>query len=1137
MIVKKIYKTLFIAVFIISFSSFYAVGQSSVLASGNWYKVGIEENGIYQLTYQDLIDMGFDVDHIDPSKIQIFGNTEGVLPEANNIEVPTALIENAIYVSGEEDGHFDSSDYIAFYAMGPNQWEYINHLDLFKYHSHPYANKNYYYITIGESDGLRIESISSLDEHPLKTIHTFRDYQVHEENLVNLVKSGRKWFGESFDEQGELTLSFNFPNRVKDQAVEYGIYAAGHSSEISKIYIQTLGSELQELTIPVSVGENTLAKEAETYNSFITSSNEVSVDLSYNQPNPSDNAWLDYLEISATRELKIFGHQMNFNYTVYNNFNGVYEFDLSNANENTRIWNVTDPYEVKNISDFDLISDTIKFKMEFNSTQIFIAFDEEGFLHPELIGKVENQDLKGLEPFDYAIVTVDEFLSEADRLALFHETTDHLRCVVVTTEQIYNEFSSGKQDPTAIRNFIRYHYNKNENISDKPKYLLLFGDASYDYKDVLPENTNVVPVYQSEGSVSLTQTYNTDDYFGIMGEIDGDSSFGEIQISIGRFPVNNIDDAKTMVNKTIYYANNTQSSIGDWRNKVCFIADDEDNNLHFNDSNELADTFTLKHPEFNVDKIMLDSYVQVNTANGKRYPDVTAAINKHVEEGTMFFNYTGHGGHLALTDERILQIPDILAWNNYDHLGVWIVASCEFGPFDDPNHISAGEHLILNPNGGGVALFTTTRLAYASYNFRLNEKFHELAFSRKEDGSHYRMGDIIRYAKNESGNKAKNLNFVLLGDPALKMAYPECHVETTHLNGTRIEGQIQDTIKARQKINIKGRVTGLDNELLSHFNGLVYYKIFGKPSTYTTLANDPKSYKSDFKVIDNLINQGVARATNGEFEFTFVVPNEVSYSFGPGKISYYAYEKMDDSTYLDANGGFNDFIIGGIDESIEEDIIGPDISIHLDNYQFNSGDQTSNSPLLLIDLFDDNGINTVNLGVGKEIKATLDNTEHLYLNDYYKPKDFSYQEGIIRYPLSDLEIGIHNITLKAWDLFDNSSEKSVDFIVVSDKQINIYDLINEPNPVRDHTSIKFMHNQSDETVLNINLKVYDIYGRIVWSYENPVTVLGNTIEPLYLDESNILMSQMQSGIYSYTIEVSNQEGQKVKGKQKMMIVK
>ena len=1110
--------------------------SSSVLSTGHWYKVAIEKNGIYQLTYEDFDEMGFDMSNINPKNIQVFGNVDGVLPEPNNILVNERLVENAIYVSGESDGSFDQGDYIAFYAKGPDTWEYERLLERFRFYGHPYSEKNYYFITVGDTTGKRIGSKNSLNQTPFKTISSFLDYQAHELDLVNFVKSGRKWFGESFEEYGNLQLNFDFPNLNNEGMIKYGVYAAGRSDVTSYVYIDPDGGEIEELMLPRIIGNYAYATEGFDRNFYYAEGPDVSINLTYSKPNANSNAWLDYVEINAPRHLKMHEHQMSFSYDVLLDEDEVFEFVLSDANNQIKIWDVSDTYNVKNIEDLQLNNSNISFQLQLERTHYFVAFDETGFYHPEFIGSVENQDLKGLEAFDMAIVTVDWLKEEAQRLADFHLKNDGIKSVVVTTEEIYNEFSSGKQDPTAIRNFIRYHY-QNQEEDDRPQYLLLFGDASYDYKDHIQNNTNIVPVYQSTGSITLTDTYNTDDYYGIMGQLDGEDALGEIQISIGRFPVHTVEDAKIMVDKTIHYASNIYPIMGDWRNKVCFIADDEDNNLHFNDSNKLADTFLIAHPEFNVDKLFLDSYVQVTNPNGDAYPEVTEAINRNVDEGVLFFNYTGHGGHIALTDERVLQIPDILSWKNYDKLSVWIVASCEFGPFDDPSHVSAGEHLVLNPYGGGVALFTTTRLAYASYNFRLNQKFHEIAFSRKEDGAHYRMGDIIRYAKNESGNKEKNLNFVLLGDPALKMAYPEYHVETTHINGMDIDENYNDTIKARQTVEIKGKITDLNHQLISDFNGLVYVKVYGKPSVYSTLANDPKSYKAEFEVIDQIIYDGTARANNGIFDFTFVVPTSISSSFGPGKISYYAIDELEDETYYDANGGYIDFVVGGVDESVENDFQGPDISIHMDHYEFKSGDPTTNSPLLIIDLFDKNGINTINLGFGKEIKASIDNDLQYYLNDYYEPKEYSYQEGKIEYKLDQISYGSHQLNVKAWDMFDNVSEKSISFIVVSPESLLISDLRNVPNPFISETSIIFEHNQTDENQLQLAINVYDIYGKLVWQYENKVNVLGNSIEPISWNPQQDGLQNIKSGIYTYSIEIVNSEGQKVNQQQKMMLVK
>lgn len=1123
--------------FLFSFLTFPNTSNAqSVLAEGHWYKLAIEKDGLYKLSYQDFVSMGFDMTNLDPFHIQVYGNVEGLLPEPNNIVVPVGLIENAIYVHGAEDGSFDEEDYVAFYAQGPDEWQYERLLERFRYYGHSYDDLNYYFVGNKNMEGKRIQSKNSLSNPAFKTIDSFLDYQSHEVDLVNFIKSGRKWFGESFEDYGTLELSFDFPNFINEKNVKFGVYAAGRSSLNSTIIIEPLGSEIQEITVPKVVGDYTYAKEVSDRLFYATNADEVKLDLSYSQPDASSNAWLDYIEVNAYRRLKMHEHQMSFNFDVLLDEDEVFEFNLSNSTEQIKIWEVTNPYNVKSIENFNFNNDTTSFKLLLDRTHYFIAFDEQGFMTPEFIGEVPSQNLKALEPFKMAIVTIDEFKEEAQRLADFHLENDDMVVVVVTTEEIYNEFSSGKQDPTAIRNFMRYYYNENEE-GEKPEYLLLFGDASYDYRDVIPGNTNKVPVYQSVGSTKLTDSYNTDDYFGIMGQLDGDSSFGEIQISIGRFPVNTIEDAKIMVDKSIHYASNQQAVMGDWRNKVCFIADDEDSNLHFNDSNELADTFLLSHPEFNVDKIFLDSYVQQTTPNGKRYPDVTDAINKSVEEGVLFFNYTGHGGHIALAEERILQIPDILSWKNYDKLGVWIVASCEFGPFDDPGHISAGEHVVLNPYGGGVALFTTTRLAYASYNFKLNKKFHEIAFSRNEEGAYYHLGEIIKYAKNESGNKKQNLNFVLLGDPALKMVYPEYHVETTHINDSPITNESNDTIKARQTIEVKGKVTGLDHQILSNYNGLVDINVYGKPSVYSTLANDPRSYKASFDVIDLVIYKGQSRAVNGEFEFSFVVPSSIGSSFGSGKISYYTMEQKSEEAFFDANGGYSNFIIGGVDESIENDLLGPDITIHLDSYNFKSGDPTSNQPVMMIDLFDENGINNVQLGFGKEIKAQLDNQLNYYLNDHYIPENNSYQKGQIEYKLDELELGNHEITVKAWDMFDNASEKSVNFIVIGQETINIYDVMNYPNPFNEFTDFVFSHNQTDESELEVKIYLYDIIGKIIWTYESKVNVLGNSIEPIHFETGDQSISNLKTGVYSYVLEVQNKEAQKVFQKQKLLIVK
>ncbi len=1133
----KIY-SLSILILLIGYS--IPVSSQSVLSTGRWYQIAIEKDGIYKLSLQDFVSMGFDIENIDPNKIQIFGNVKGVLPEANNILVPEALKENPIFVSGADDNSFDDGDYVVFYAEGAHKWVYERFLERFTYKSHPYADKNYYYITVNQDNGKRIAYQNSLNDTPYKVINNFIDYKKHESNLVNFVKSGRNWYGESFENTDVINLPFTFENLDVEKKVKYGLYLAARATVYSTLIVHTNDSHNNEVDLPKlqSTGGNTWAKEKTERSFFFHDNDFINFELQYDKPNASANVWLDYIEVNAYRHLKMTEDQLKFSYDVLLDENKIFEFKLQNANENTIIWDISDPYDIKQLKNMDLNNDLLSFSLLLNETHFFAAFDDNKCFQPELVGEIANQDLKALEPFDMAIITVDDFWTEAGLLASFHQVHDTLRTIVINPQQIYNEFSSGKQDPTAIRNFLRYHYNKNDDDSEKPKYLLLFGDASYDYKDVLPENTNLVPTFQSVGSLSHTATFDTDDYFGILGQQDGDSAKGEIQISIGRFPVHTIEQATTMVDKTIRYAvGNNEDQMSSWRNNVCFIADDGNNNLHLDDSNTLADTFLLDHPEFNVDKIFFDSYVKINTPNGKRYPDVTEAINRSVEEGVLFVNYTGHGGPVALSEERVLTIPDIQAWRNIDNLSVFIVASCEFGPFDDPHHISAGEHIVLNPLGGGIALFTTTRLAYASYNFKLNKKFHEIAFSRDENGNHYRLGEIIKYAKNESGNLQRNFNFCLLGDPALKMAYPECYVETTHINNQEIGEAYQDTLKAQQTVNVKGIVTDIQHQLLQNFNGIVEISVYGKPTVYTTLANDAGNHKTDFEIIDLVIYNGKARANNGEFEFSFVVPSGMNTIYGPGKISYYATDSNNETGICDANGGYLEFIVGGIDHSVENDNQGPDIDIHLDNYQFKDGDATSTHPMMLVDLFDINGINNVQFGFGREITAKIDHENSINLNESYSYEENSHQKGKVEFQLNDLDLGTHNLLIKAWDMFDNSNEKSINFIVTNAGSLNIFNLKNTPNPMANHTRFSFEHNQPDEISFDVNIHIYDIQGKKIWSYQCEAYVNGNTIEPIHMNTSQISSPFLKQGLYTYVLDVKNKKGQTVQQSQKLIVVK
>ena len=406
----------------------------------------------------------------------------------------------------------------------------------------------------------------------------------------------------------------------------------------------------------------------------------------------------------------------------------------------------------------------------------------------------------------------------------------------------------------------------------------------------------------------------SDDYFTFLDDAEGDweSSTNLMDLGVGRLPAKTAGEAEAMVDKIIHYAtpgtfsngvacNAGSSSMGDWRNVVCFVADDEDSNIHMQQT-ETIDTYVgTNYKNYNIDKVYIDSYKQVATPGGDRYPDAEAAIVQRVQRGALLVNYIGHGGPVGWAEERILGESDINGWTNYNSLPAFMTATCEFTTADDPTITSAGELILLNSRGGGIALFTTCRLAYSQANFELGQHFYTHFFN--PIGSRMpRMGEICMLTKNDVAGTTgiSTRNFLLLGDPALTLSYPKWSVTTTNINGDSVTGtSIADTLRALQKVTIHGYVddgTAIHNRL-ANFNGVIYPTVYDKSVTYHTLANDPASYVASFKLQKSVLYKGAATVTNGYFTFTFVVPKDISYQYGFGRLSYYA-----DNQTTDASG-------------------------------------------------------------------------------------------------------------------------------------------------------------------------------------------------------------------------------------------
>ena len=1100
--------------------------ESSVLASGNWYKVSVTETGIYKISQQELANMGIDVGSIDPKHIQIYGLQGGMLPENMGSFRYDDLQQLSIYVEGENDGSFNSSDYILFYGRSPHVMKYSHETNLLDKHVNYYADKTYYFITTSLGAGKRIETQASSGLEPNNYISTFNDAIHHEVEEINLLNSGRIWYGEKFDLTLEMEKTYSIPDIHQQSPVILTAKAAARSENLSSFTIKVNDVNQMQLNISSVNFANyngDYAKEKSGTTSFNINSSSLAVYIKYIKPLNSSIGYFDYFTLNFTRNLEFNNSQLLFRDFSTANTGIISEYSLSKANSNVKVWDVSNPLNAKKI-DASLSSTKLKWVSESDSLQEFIAFDGSSYYSVSYEQNIANQNLHGVKDIDMVILAHPSFIDEANRLAEYRRSHDNLTIFVTTPQEIYNEFSAGAQDVTAIRDFMKHIYD-NSSEGMELKYLLLFGDASFDYKDRLDENTNFVPTWESSESLNPVNSHNKDDYFGV---IDGPGD-NTIDLGIGRFVVTSTSQAKTAVDKVILYSENTPEVMGDWRNMLTMIADDEDGGLHLEQADDLTQLIHTMNPALNIEKIYLDAYPQVSTSSGEQYPGVTRDINSRVDRGVLIMNYVGHGGEGGLAHERILTINDINRWKNLENMPVFITATCEFARFDDPERVSAGEYIFLNENGGGIALFTTTRATYAGSNKILNENFYKILLSRI-DGEYKRMGDVLREAKNLSGLSANTSKFVLLGDPSLHFAFPEHNALALQINDIDIT-EASDTIKALSYVTIRGEMQDFDGNMLSDFNGTLYPTVFDKPSKYTSLGNDLGSPVKTFYMQNNALYKGKANIVNGQWEFNFIAPKDLAYQYGHGRLSFYAKNENEDAT-----GYFNEIMVGGYNQYALPDDTGPAIKLYMNDQNFISGGLTDNNPTLLAYVEDENGINTVGSGIGHDIIATLDETELFTLNNFYEAEMDNYKKGTISYLFNDLSNGLHTLSLKVWDNYNNSSVAGIEFLVSSSEEMAINSLINYPNPFMESTTFSFEHNQAEEPI-DIHIYIYALSGQMVKEITDVYYAGGYKYISDKWNGSGEGGTLLKEGMYIYKILIKNYDGTVVEKTNKLVIIR
>ncbi len=1113
----------------------------SVLNTSEWFKIGITQNGVYKLTYSALKTLGMDVEHLDPKKIQLYGNGGGMLPFANYKPRTDDLRQNSIYVEGENDSKFDSTDYILFYGSSQVKWTHDDSLAIYERQINHYSDTTYYFIRVGNLNGQRIADRAN-QSGATNQVTAFDDYYYHDLDQVNFLKSGREWFGESMNDlNNSVNFSFSTPNLRANDTIFLKSTFAGRSTNSTNNYfsIYINSSILGNVSYPIvgSSAQDNYASLVGFNKTFFNSSPVLNVGITMYSSDPSAQGWLNYVELICRRDLSLSGTNGQLLFRDYKSVSALNksEFIISNVTSNKTIWDITDPTQVVHQESI-FTSTNISFIVPTPKLLNFVAFDNTMLLIPRLVGKIENQNLHGLPNATLLIVTNPLFLSMANELADFHRQHDQMTVNVVTTDEVYNEFSSGAQDVSAIRDFAKMFYDRALLPSEMPKYLLLVGDASFDNKYRLQNNSNYVVSYQSAGSTNETLTYISDDYFGLLDDNEGDWLTNEIvDMSVGRIPVRSLVEANNHLRKIKNYVAGGSSTMNNWRNIVTFVGDDQDYNIHFRQSDTLANRVFNNFPSFNVEKIYFDAYQQVSTPGGQRYPDVKIAINDRVNRGTLLMTYIGHGGELGWAHERVLENSDINDWSNSNRLAAFLTATCEFTRVDDPGRVSAGENVFLNPNGGAIAMFTTSRLAFSSSNYNLCLYFFS-HFFEKVNGEYQTIGDIFEKTKSDMHQDSYVRNFLLLGDPALTLAYPEYKVQTKMINGVAL-GAGTDTLKALSKITITGEVQDNAGVKMSTFNGIIYPTVYDKVATYSTLGNDSRtdnpSTPQPFKLQKNIVYSGKSSVTNGDFSYSFYVPKDISYQFGKGKFSYYA-----ENGTIDASGSDTLFTIGGVNSSASLDNQGPNIKLYINDEKFVRGGITNSNPILYAIISDTSGINTVGTGIGHDLAAELDDkSEKKYiLNDYFENDLNSYQKGKLNYQFKNLSSGLHSLSLKAWDVFNNSSEATTDFIVSESATLALDHVLNYPNPFTTHTTFMFEHNRPF-IPMDVQVQVFTVSGKLIKTLAARITPTGYRSDDIQWDGLDDYGDKIGKGVYIYKLRIMTSGGEYADKFEKLVILR
>lgn len=1094
----------------------------SRLSKGNWVKIRVAETGVHKLTYSALRSMGFS----DPSKVRLFGYGGAVLPETGLQNLVDDLPEQPLW---------HANSYMLFYAQGPVSWKresknYVHSVNT-------YSDWGYYFLTDdadGETavfDTVRTDSISD------RLIDVYPDYAVHDPDEYSWFGSGRRFF-ESADCTGS-NRSYRFITEgIIPDTVSVTMAISASSSETTRLSVLVNGLETGSMSIRSKATQNAARIREQSYVSLGQFKDESVIKITGNGGSGA-TARLDFIRLNFKRKLALYGSSTIFR-TGRNESNA--SLCIANSTSDVVVWCLGKDGSYSIIPSEFIDGKTVTRNASYTADDILIAVNSVGkFPEPQVVGHVANQNLHGMDSTDLVIVVPasGKLVNEAERLAQAHRDIDGLSVAVLRADMVYNEFSSGTPDATALRRFMKMLYDRG-GAGASPRYLLLMGDGAWDNRMHVPEWKGENPddyllCYESYESMSHTASYVMEDYFGLLDDVEGVNLLAEkVDIGVGRLPVCTASQAKSQVDKIIDYMKGRWA--GSWCNRILVLGDDGDNNTHMIDADSTAILYADAYPDMDIRKIYWDAYKMEISASYNGYPTVRKQLLEELDKGALIVNYSGHGSAEVLSHELVVNKSDMKKLTSR-HLPFWITASCDIAPFDSPEE-SLGMNLVRNVQGGAIGILSTTRTVYASLNKTINRSFSRYVLAYGDDGQPQRLGDALRLAKNElvtrdfgetdlSENK---IHYVLLGDPALRLAAPEMSVVVDSFGGT--ESSATGIASAGSVITVRGHIE-YNGKKQDKFNGMLSGTVYDNERTITCYDNlNTADEPFRFRYRDRILYSGMDSVRNGEFTLTFPVPMDINYSNQNGLITLYA---VNNSRDMAAHGHFSNFTVGGTAANLARDSVGPDLHLYLNSPSFQYGGNVNGTPLLVAELKDSSGINTSGNGIGHDILLIVDNNPNWtwVLNSYFEQAPGDYTSGRVTFPIPELPEGRHELMLRAWDMMNNSTTVYLGFKVIHDLQPGFTIDITE-SPAREHTTFVITHDRPGQSA-NVNIQVSDMNGSVQWTYTvTDSSNTGVTLVPWNLHGNS--GHRMQPGLYIVRASVGTEGGGSSSTSCKLVIV-